>query len=369
MLKRSLLFNLIIVGLLVGGLLYAFFSSLDYLTNHGKETKVPELVGKSLEVAIKNLKNQGFTVEVDSTYQSYKNPMEVLFQEPSAGAIAKIGRTVFLTVNKRSIPKINMPNLVNLSFRNAILTMQSYRLVMGDTIYRPDVAAGAVLEQQINGQIVKPGTPIPYGSRISLVIGEGLTEEREVPNLIGATWANAKSTIESMGFTHNVLWDGTITDSMSAIVYQQTPEAINELDFKNTLLVGDLMDLRIMQNPSQELLAKNQPGSKKLLGTSDSSVSADPMPEQPINNVAPKVKDTTPRTRVVPGTKVPSASKKETEPKDNKTTKPSVNDKPIGTFSKETGKTKAKTNTKKTGEKEKQPVIKNSDDQIRNEYD
>lgn len=290
MLKRSFLFNLMLAVIVVAGLIVLFFKSLNWLTNHGKQTTVPKLAGKTMTEAVKILEQKGFNIQIDSTYQSYSKPLEVLFQEPMAGATVKVGRTIFITVNRRTPPSINMPNLVNTSFRNALLTMQSYRLVMGDTLYKPDVAAGAVLEQWYNGRKISPGTLIPIGSRVDLVIGQGLSDQLDVPNLIGMSWQEAKSLLESKMLNINPIWEGEITDSAFAVVYAQQPEAINELDFKNSILAGDIIDVRIMQSPSQELLQKNQPGSKKLLGTDEDSMAdvppaAMPAPEAPIGKV------------------------------------------------------------------------------------
>jgi beta-lactam-binding protein with PASTA domain len=265
-LKRSFLFNVFLVICLVAGLLFLFFNSLDWLTNHGKQTTVPKLVGKNMKEAVKTLERQGFKVQIDSTFVSYKNPLEVLFQEPEQGATVKIGRTIFLTINRKTPPSIKMPNLVNMSFRNAMLEMQSYRLVMGDTIYRPDVAAGSILEQWYKGKPIAAGTLVPLGSKISLVVGEGLYGEVDVPNLIGMSWNEAQNLIKSLELTSNVMWEGVIEDSATAVVFMQQPEALNELDFINKIPKGDLLDIRVMQSPPQQLLLKNQPGSKKLLG-------------------------------------------------------------------------------------------------------
>ncbi|MEZ5045687.1 MAG: PASTA domain-containing protein [Chitinophagaceae bacterium] len=345
--------------LLAAGLLYLFFTSLNKITNHGLETKVPNMVGKNLKVVMQELKDLGFQVNVDSTYKSYRDPLEVLFQEPEVGSIVKVGRTIFLTVNKKAIPSISMPNLVNLSFRNALLTMQSYRLAMGDTIYKPDVAAGAVLEMLINGHHLNPGTPIPYGSKIDLVVGEGLTEERDVPNLIGLSWAEAKSLLETQGLTYNILWDGMIEDTMGAIIYQQTPEAINELDFKNTILIGDMMDLRIMQSPSADLIQKNMPGSKKLLGYDSSSVEEEVINEQPVAVIAPTIENT---DKTKP--KADLNRKQKINQANTKTSSPIVNEKPIGSIPK---KDKPKEAPKK--DKSAPPPVKQNTDHISNEFE
>lgn len=267
--KQSFLFHLALVFLMGCGVLFIFFQSLNWLTNHGQETKVPSLTGKHLEKALVALEKQGFTVEVDSTYSPGKEPLEILFQEPESGALVKVGRTIFLTVNRQNVPTVPMPNLKNLSFRNALLTMNSYRLVMGDTMYRPDVAAGAVLEQWYQGRQVMPGEYVPLGAKITLVIGEGLSGMLDVPNLIGITWDLAKAQLESTALNYNVIWEGLITDTMNAVVYKQEPESLNELDFVNQILAGDLMDLYIMQNPSPDLIKENQPGSAKFLTPDD----------------------------------------------------------------------------------------------------
>ncbi|MBL7764493.1 MAG: PASTA domain-containing protein [Chitinophagaceae bacterium] len=322
MLKRSLLFNLFLAILIVSALLFIFFGSLNWITNHGKQTTVPKLTGKTLKSATRELEKMGFKIQIDSTYQSYKKPLEVLFQEPEAGATVKVGRTIFITVNRKSVPSVPMPNLVNLSFRNAMLTLQSFRLVMGDTTYKPDVAAGAVLEQWVNGKKIAPGTQVPYGTKIDLVVGEGLSDMMDVPNLIGMSWNEAKATIESLSLTANVLWDGAITDSGFAIVYMQSPEALNELDFKNTILAGDMIDVHVMQMPTKELLEKNQPGSKKLLGESDSLI--DPLTQKSADSVRLKNGDKRIGTSMKPEKGTDKLTNKPTN-KDNSPVKPSDN--------------------------------------------
>lgn len=375
-----MLFNLFLAILVVTGLLFLFFSSLNYLTNHGKETTVPNLQGKKMKEALQILGNKGFRIKIDSTYQSYKDPLEVLFQEPEAGATVKEGRTIFITVNRKTPPSIQMPNLVNTSFRNALLTMQSYRLVMGDTTYRPDVAAGAVLEQWVNGKQVAPGTLVPFGSRVDLVIGEGLSDMQDVPNLIGMTWGEAKTIIQNLNLTPNAVWEGTITDSMNAIVFMQQPEALNELDFKNSILSGDLIDLRITQSPSAELIQKNQPGSQKLLGENEAVKDSNEI--DPVNTLVPTSKDTLPKRRTVPGMNAPDNRKE----KDNLVPKSkdakNLNDKNVKDL-KAQGANKLKDNKSKENlvsekpyqkpkpkpTKPKESGVKGSEDNIKNEFE
>ena len=271
MLRRSLILNLFLALLLIVGLGFVFFNSLNVITRHGEEIAVPKLTGKNLNEVLKELKAKKFKVEIDSTYKSYIDPLQILTQEPEAGEMVKVGRTLFIIVNRAEPPKIEMPDLVSKSFRNAVLILKSYRFVMGDTIYRPDIAAGAVLEQLYNGKKVMPGTKIPYGSRIDLVVGEGLADyEVDVPNLIGKPWRDAKDILKSAGLFHLLVFEGPIADTMSAIVFKQYPEALNELDFPNAIRGGDMIDIHIMQSPTPQILRSNAPGSLKFQDLDDS---------------------------------------------------------------------------------------------------
>ncbi len=271
MLKRSLILNLLLALLLVSGLIFLFFNSLHGITNHGQEVEVPKVTNKNLKEVIKQLDDMDFEIEIDSTYKSYIDPLEVLQQEPAAGSRVKVGRTIFLLVNRQNAPKVAMPDLVSKSFRNALLILKSYRFVIGDTIYRPDIAAGAVLEQLVNGKKVASGDMVPFGSRIDLVVGEGLADyEVDVPNLIGQTWREAKEIIKAAGLFDAILWEGEITDTMNAIVYKQFPEALNELDLPMAIRGGDMIDVHIMQNPSPQVLRQNAPGSLKFQDLDDS---------------------------------------------------------------------------------------------------
>ena len=347
------------------GLLFLFFSSLNWLTNHGKQATVPTLMGKKLSVAVKELKSLGYRIQIDSTYQSYKDPLEVLFQEPEAGTFVKVGRTIFLTVNRKTPPSIEMPDLVNMSFRNALLTMKSYSLEMGDTSYRPDVAAGAVLEQWVKGKQITPGTMVPFGTKIDLVIGEGLSGEQEVPNLIGMSWSEAKSLIESLSLNSNAVWEGAITDSNSAIVYMQQPESMNELDFKNSIPEGDIIDVRIMQNPSEEILKKNQPGSKKLIGE-EAITDSNEMPTDQVVPIPKKeIPDSLKKKKKIPGMNVHSSpvidpmQKNSSKDKNTKTSNSSV----IGADKKPKPKPKPKPKTES-----KSTPVKSNDNTISNEF-
>lgn len=226
--------------------LFIFLQSLTLLTKHGHTLVIPAVTGKSYEEAKKMLEERGFDVEIqDSTYNDTAAALSVLRQFPDADEIVKVNRTVYLTINRAVPPVIEMPNLEGLSFRSAEIALQQYGLHLGDTTYKPDFAKNSVLEQQVNGQRIKPGTKIPMGSPISLVLGSGLgSDEFTVPDLIGMTYSEARVLIESIGLSPGVvLPDGDVRDTLNAYIYRQSPERFAPDQQLNRIRQGQSVDI------------------------------------------------------------------------------------------------------------------------------
>ena len=185
-------------------------------------------------------------------------PTISLSQIPEVGAVVKGGRMVFITVNKKSPPLAPMPNLINLSFRIAEVQLKNNKLVLGDTSYQPDIAQGAILKQLINGVEIKPGQMVPQGSRVSLVIGDGLSNVlQDVPDVVGMTYPEGMALLSGSGLTFTPIFSGAISDTATALISNQSPKARNETGMANHIKEGDIIDITIMQNPSQEDMDKN----------------------------------------------------------------------------------------------------------------
>jgi len=247
--KKTFLFNLILIGIICIAIYWIFFASLGWITGHGKELQVPDFTGQTAAQAMGRLESMGFKIDIDSTYDPTKKASEVLDQQPNAGSKVKSGRTIFLTINKMSAPTIEMPNLVNLSFRSAEMLLKNNKLMLGDTSFVPDLANGAVLSQLFGGKEIKPGTALPQGSRIDLVIGDGLGSKLfSVPDIVGLSYPEAIAMLNASNLNFTVVFDGVITDTMTAVVYVQAPEALNALSENNQISEGDVVDFRVKQD-------------------------------------------------------------------------------------------------------------------------
>lgn len=264
--RKTFAFNLVVVLLLCATLYVLFFASLRWMTRHGEELAIPGECRKNVSQAMADLKNRGFDVYLDSTYDPKQKPFVVLAQMPDSGSIVKMGRTVFLTINKSVAPGTPMPNLVSLSFRSAEMILRNNKLFLGDTTMKPDIAKGAVLAQLYNGKEVKPGDVVPQGSKISLVIGDGLgITQLSVPDVIGYSVDEGVNNLTGNGLQYILIPGDAITDTATAVIYNQSPKAINEVGAPTRIKQGDVISVYIKQNPTPEeiQLNKNPPRSPK----------------------------------------------------------------------------------------------------------
>ena len=227
--KLPFLLHLIIalaLGLLVIlGTIYL----LDTYTNHAQTTEVPTVATKNLTEANRILDNKGFEVVVDSTYIDSLPKLYVIKQYPEAGQMVKTGRTIQLIVNKAAPPTVTMPGLLGVSLTNAIQYLYRSNLRLGDTLYKPDFAVGKILQQQINGVDIKPGTLVPFGTKVTLIMGSGTGGQvYNYPDFYGMTLREAYKKLDTLGLSRGaIVVDNGTKDSMSAYIYKQSPPAID----------------------------------------------------------------------------------------------------------------------------------------------
>ena len=192
----------IILVLTAVALLGFFYVYLPSATHHNETVTVPDLEGISMSDIDEFLtkRNLNYEVLADSGFTEEYEPQAVLVQYPLAGAKVKENRKIFLTLNAKNPPKVKMPALVDGSVKNAQLVLESYGLELGNIKYVPDLAQNAVLEQRYDGKTIPPGDMISKGSRIDLLVGDGLGNTLlEVPDLNGLEMEEAEIVIIGSG--------------------------------------------------------------------------------------------------------------------------------------------------------------------------
>lgn len=202
---------------------------LRIFTYHGKSFPVPDFKGldsiRVNEVAAYN----NLQVEVvDSTFIPYLAKGSVIDQYPQPGIKVKKNRTIFLTINAFNQAKVEMPNVVGVSYRQGKTTLESRGLKVGRLIYQPDFAKNNILKQQFQGKVINPGTMIEKGELIDLVLGNGLgRSSNAVPDLKKLKYNRAMNEINDAYFNvGNVVFDTSVhnfSDTINAMVWKQYP--------------------------------------------------------------------------------------------------------------------------------------------------
>jgi len=235
-----------------------FLQMLGWITRHGQYLTVPLVKGKGTTEAIKMLEQQGFEVVItDSVYTDTLPRGIVIKQFPEARSTVKVNRVVFMTVNRYTPPLIVMPSLEGKGLMLALDILQRSHLQLGDTTYRPDYMKGSVIEQRYNANRILPGAKLPWGSRVDLVIGEGLDDAGQslVPDLIGLTFGEAKAELDSMGVLLTIVASPDVRDTMAAYIYKQNPTHFDHNKHLQYIKAGMIMDIFLStEKPTDSLL-------------------------------------------------------------------------------------------------------------------
>lgn len=187
--------NLIAAVLVVAAIVVALVLWMRRYTMHGVEVEVPDVVGMYIEEAGPILEAEHLKmVIIDSTY-SNKVPLgSIVEQNPVAYAHAKYDRPIYVIMNARNIRQIPLPDLHDVSTRQAEATLRSLGIRVEETLYEPSEYRDLVLDIRRDDISLEPGTRIAEGSAVTLVVGRGQgTEIVNVPNLQGRTLTEARS--------------------------------------------------------------------------------------------------------------------------------------------------------------------------------
>lgn len=224
--------NLIIAGAIGIGCIIGLYFWLDDYTEHDITISTPNFTG----IAIDEIEAFADTTDVeweivDSLYTDEIPKGTVAEQEPRAGYQVKRGRTIYLTVNAVLPKQVKIPNVRNLSLRQAKAVLESVGLKLGELRYKPDIAKNAVLDQLVEGKSVDEEQMAVMGTVINLVLGDGLSNTRvAIPYLKYYTLKEATDRLNLASLNLGTFKiDTPAVDTNLARVYKQVP-AFSEKD-------------------------------------------------------------------------------------------------------------------------------------------
>ena len=201
---------------------------LNRYTHHGDEVIVPNVVNSYVEEATILAQAEGLRLQIaDTTYNRKFKLGSIVEQKPVANSRTKRGGDLYVIVNAKTVRQIPLPNLRDISFRQAEATLRSVGLALGEVTYQSSEYKNLVLDVRKNGESVEAGRRFPEGTKIDLIVGLGSgTEEVVTPNLLTKSVEQARTVLLakklSLGGIH---YDEAETEENhdQFVVYRQDP--------------------------------------------------------------------------------------------------------------------------------------------------
>lgn len=212
--------------------MFLFVFALDawimpWYTRHGQAVQLPDVTRMLYEDARAKLTAAGFKiVREEERFDSQVPGGHIIEQNPKPGALVKPGRRVYVIIS-RGEQKIPMPELTDISEREAMLKLQRLGLAVGDKSYEP---SSYYFEGVVMHQSIAPGVEVPRGTRVDLTISIGnVADEVVVPLVEGRSLDDARQKLAQSG-----LKIGTIT-------YQEAASLLPETVIKQSVLAGTVI--------------------------------------------------------------------------------------------------------------------------------
>lgn len=250
--KRKILIHLIVSITVMIIIVFTLVSWLGSYTNHGETVTVPNIKGMKYAELKEYLENKNLDVKISdsSMFLLDKGPGVVIEQDPRPNEQVKEGRTIYVSITRTVPPQVKMPNLIDVSQRQAEAILFSYGLRLGSMIYKPDLAKGAILEMSCKGKLLKAGELIAKGSRIDLVLGDGIgITDVAVPNLLNLSLEEAVFVLKGSALNvGEVFYPPGKLDSVNFFVVEQMPMPGDSVFMKQ----GESVSLRVVYQNKNE---------------------------------------------------------------------------------------------------------------------
>lgn len=207
-LKRSVIILLVVLGLffLVDDIL------MPWYVQQGYTTKVPNVVGMTLDEALKVLAESGLEGKKAEERLDKLYPIGTIsLQNPLPGTEVKFGRGVYLTVSGGE-PKVMVPSLRGRTVRDATFALERVGLTLGMIRYEvsPDFPVNTIMEQEI-----PESTSVATGTNINVVVSQGPSREQvPVPDVVKKALKDGERILLQAGFT------------IGNVVYQPNPDLL-----------------------------------------------------------------------------------------------------------------------------------------------
>ncbi len=198
--QKKFYINLLIILVLSIFLLWLTIKLLNVYTRHGRVYELPDFSGMTIEEVMDEYGRDYHFILIDSVYSKTQSPGSIVQQDPLPHSKVKHGRNVYYIIVAQTPEKTTMPNLNNLSLRQALVLLESSGLEVKELKYINHFARNAIREQWFNDKVIKPGTELIKGDQITLYVGLGDKQRNsKIPKLYGASASEVKHLLNMNG--------------------------------------------------------------------------------------------------------------------------------------------------------------------------
>ncbi|MGL5318489.1 MAG: PASTA domain-containing protein [Bacteroidales bacterium] len=170
--------NILLAGVLLVVSVILVLSWLKVYTRHNEAITVPNVKGMQVEEASQALTDDKLRFRViDSVYSRTTAPGAIVEQIPAAKSRVKENRIIFLTINARAQKKVAVPDLRDNSYRQVVATLEALGFNIQEIVRKPSAYKDLVLDVTYNGKSLTNNEELPYGSGLTIMVGNGEPEE------------------------------------------------------------------------------------------------------------------------------------------------------------------------------------------------
>ena len=165
--KNSILFlkSRFFLKQILGALLVLFLlvvismQMLAWTTEHGNYIVVPDLSKKDINEVANILAAQSLRFQVidSANFRSDFPKNAVISQKPLAGSEVKVNKKIYLQLNPSGYANISLPELVQVTKRNATSKLQAVGLTVEKVTYIDALGKNMVYGIKYNNKLIKPG--------------------------------------------------------------------------------------------------------------------------------------------------------------------------------------------------------------------
>ncbi|MDD4513994.1 PASTA domain-containing protein [Massilibacteroides sp.] len=177
LIKNPFVVNFLLMFAVFGLLIFGTLKWLDRYTHHNEVVVVPDVKGLTIEDAASFFENNGLRYDIiDSVFSKDVAPGTIVELKPNAGSKVKEGRIVFITLNALGAQMETIPDVEDMSFRQAYALLRARGFETVEIEYVPGDFKDLAMAVELRGRVLRSGEKVPLTSPLILKVSNGEDE-------------------------------------------------------------------------------------------------------------------------------------------------------------------------------------------------